>query len=350
MFEPVGYVHVGDASHWMEPFQILRKIAEASGFDLQTDDMVDLDVASALVMMEPPMDLRDVAMLKKKYPKLKIILQVLETPVGRMWTFDAKNHRGFDAVLTYNDRLRGERGYFIYKLPAGGLRSWESRSQGTSWEDRKLVCMVTRVPNPAPRFPRRSGVGMFRAGWRFTPRTWWNYVKEGGSLHRERLAIAFGLAKQLPGEFEIFGPGWDTLDEKEVIRAAWQGPWLGSKLELLDQYKFNIAYENCVNDVGYISEKIFDALLSGTVPVYLGNQSIQRYVPAGSFVDAREFKTVNELGAFLKGMPRKQWEEMREVGDDYLRNGAEEYFGAGQYADSVIESIKYVLQEIPAQS
>lgn len=146
-----------------------------------------------------------------------------------------------------------------------------------------------------------------------------------------------------PGDFDIYGPGWDGLDDV-AIRTAWHGPWLGNKLELLDRYRFNIAYENCRNDVGYISEKIFDAFLAGTVPVYLGNQRIQEFVPAGSFVDARKFKSPRELGIFLKEMPKQQWEEMRAAGDEFLRNGTDEHFGAAQYANAVIAALRFVLQ------
>ena len=169
-------------------------------------------------------------------------------------------------------------------------------------------------------------------------------MTEGGSIYRERLSVASCLAGMLPEEFDIYGPRWDEPGDV-AIQAAWHGPWLGSKLELLGRYRFNIAYENCLNDVGYISEKIFDAFLAGTVPVYLGNQRIQEFVPAESFVDAREFQSAHELGAFLKEMPKKRWEDMRAAGDEFLRNGADKQFGSAQYAEAVFQALKCVLQK-----
>jgi hypothetical protein len=44
-----------------------------------------------------------------------------------------------------------------------------------------------------------------------------------------------------------------------------QGTRRGSKLAFR---RFNMAYENCLNDCAYISEKLLDALLTGCVPVY----------------------------------------------------------------------------------
>ena len=40
-----------------------------------------------------------------------------------------------------------------------------------------------------------------------------------------------------------------------------------------------MAYENFRGRRGYISEKIFDALQAGSVPVYLGEERIAEFVP-----------------------------------------------------------------------
>lgn len=343
MFEAVHHIHVGDSTHWMQPYKFLRATALTQGLELQTEDMLDLNSASVLILLELPTSIRDLEAIRKKYPHLKIILQILETPVGRLWTFDEVNHRCFDAVLTYNERLREKAGYFIYKIPAGGLESWDKTAvHGLPWESRKTACIVSNAPNLPPRFPRRKGLGLLRAGWRFTPHTWWNYVTEGGSLQRQRLSVATHLARAFPSDFDIYGPAWDQLKDSKIVD-SWKGPWLGSKLDLLGRYKFNIAYENCDNDVGYISEKIFDAFLSGSVPVYLGNQRIEEWVPPASFVDARGFPP-RQIGNFLKGISQEKWNDMREAGDKFMSNAAQKYFGAAQYANAVISAISYVMR------
>jgi hypothetical protein len=344
LFRDEQYVHIGDASHWMEPIRQLARFGACNGYEFHTEDMVDLGKTDVLILGDVLMTPKEVAELRTRYPQLRIILQILETPFGRTWTFDPANHQCFDAVVTYNDRLFGKSGYFIYKIPTGGLESWEKRPRGLPWEGRKTVCMVAGAPRPRQWiFRRKSGLGMLRAGWRFSPATWWNYVTDGGYINR--LSVASSFVGILPGELDIYGPKWDGVGNA-AIRAAWRGPWLGSKLELLGRYKFNIAYENCLNDVGYISEKIFDAFLAGTVPVYLGNQRIQEFVPAESFVDAREFKSVQELGTLLKAMSRQQWEAMRVAGDEFLRTGAEEHFGAAQYARAVIAALTFLMSRI----
>lgn len=72
-----------------------------------------------------------------------------------------------------------------------------------------------------------------------------------------------------------------------------------SKLELYRQYKFVIAFENsCGTD--YVTEKFYDPMLSGAVPVYFGASNIEEFTPGDNcFVDVRQFTSPESLAAFL---------------------------------------------------
>lgn len=73
-----------------------------------------------------------------------------------------------------------------------------------------------------------------------------------------------------------------------------------SKMTLYEQYKFIIAFENsCAED--YVTEKFFDPLLAGAVPVYFGAPNIDEFVPGDNcYVDVRKFKSAEELAVHLK--------------------------------------------------
>lgn len=73
-----------------------------------------------------------------------------------------------------------------------------------------------------------------------------------------------------------------------------------SKMTLYEQYKFVIAFENsCAED--YVTEKFFDPLLAGAVPVYFGAPNIDEFAPGDNcYVDVRRFKSVEELATHLK--------------------------------------------------
>lgn len=72
-----------------------------------------------------------------------------------------------------------------------------------------------------------------------------------------------------------------------------------TKLALYSKYKFVIAFENAVcND--YVTEKFYDPLLAGSVPVYFGAPNINEYIPGNKcYVDVRAYKSPQELAVYL---------------------------------------------------
>ena len=79
------------------------------------------------------------------------------------------------------------------------------------------------------------------------------------------------------------------------------GPDLGrqTKLETIGRYRFCLALENSIAP-DYVTEKMFDPLAAGTVPVYLGAPNAADFVPEHSYIDAASFGTPAELAAYLR--------------------------------------------------
>lgn len=80
-----------------------------------------------------------------------------------------------------------------------------------------------------------------------------------------------------------------------------EGPDLGrpTKLAVISRYKFCLAFENSLAR-DYVSEKFFDPLLAGTVPVYRGAPNVAEFAPGPhSFIDANDFKDPAELAEYL---------------------------------------------------
>jgi hypothetical protein len=79
------------------------------------------------------------------------------------------------------------------------------------------------------------------------------------------------------------------------------GPDLGpqTKLETIGRYPFCLALENSIAP-DYVTEKMFDPLAAGTVPVYLGAPNAAAFVPDGCYIDAASFGSPAELAAYLR--------------------------------------------------
>lgn len=92
-----------------------------------------------------------------------------------------------------------------------------------------------------------------------------------GSCHRTRSTT------NNPGQLRSKLPTGATAEEALSLKRA-----------LLSQYLFYLAFENTI-EPGYVTEKVFDALKAGTVPVYLGDSDTCRkllpHPDAAIFVD-----------------------------------------------------------------
>ena len=74
-------------------------------------------------------------------------------------------------------------------------------------------------------------------------------------------------------QFDIYG----RYSKAIYSLPAYRG-YAASKYQTLSQYRYNLAIENSIED-WYISEKIFDALLCGCMPIYYGSEKIFDLLP-----------------------------------------------------------------------
>lgn len=136
-------------------------------------------------------------------------------------------------------------------------------------------------------------------------------------------------------DFDLYGHRWDRAPRHpfyfhygKYVRKAWRRT-TPDKMKTLSEYKFALCFENCA-DPGYISEKIFDCLAVGSIPIYLGAPDIESVVPKSCFIDFREFSGYPELDRFLRGLSEERLKEYREAilrfGEDVSRRKTMEDF------------------------
>nr|GLL40469.1 alpha-(1,4)-fucosyltransferase [Ipomoea trifida] len=69
----------------------------------------------------------------------------------------------------------------------------------------------------------------------------------------------------------------------------------------MSHYKFVLAIENTMTE-SYVTEKLFYALESGSVPIYFGAPNVQDFVPPHSIIDGTKFKSLEELASYVKAL------------------------------------------------
>jgi hypothetical protein len=183
-------------------------------------------------------------------------------------------------------------------------------------------------------------------------------VASEDDLYEERFAVIEWYQRNAPLDFALYGRGWDkpkagfTRKDKLIRRGKRLASQLfgykpfpsyrGSVIDKGDIYKnskFAYCYENTKNLENYITEKIFDAMMYGCVPIYWGAQNIVDFIPKECFIDRRDFSNQQSLYAYLKGMTSEVYKSYQDSIYGFLRSDKILPFKAETYANRVVEEI-----------
>lgn len=157
-------------------------------------------------------------------------------------------------------------------------------------------------------------------------------------LYSERRKI-INYFEQMDGQFDLYGYGW----EKEGYR-NYKGT-VGQKSDIYHKYRFALAFENIKDTIGGVSEKIFDCICAGVVPIYYGSKTIHEIVPENVFIDYRKFQNLEELYYFLKNMDERTYLEYLESARAYLNSDLIKKAGI----EGFCERLEYLMKENPAE-
>ena len=72
-----------------------------------------------------------------------------------------------------------------------------------------------------------------------------------------------------------------------------------NKIDFLSSYKFSIEMENSEGD-GYISEKIIDSFIAGTIPIYYGNYMLDEYINPKAYILIKDEKNIEKKIKYIK--------------------------------------------------
>ncbi len=345
-----------DGTSWQglyrSAFSAWKEKAMALGIQIDTWDQAPLGTCDLLWLVDLPTSKKEFEQIHSRLrPSTPIVLQVFESPAIAPFGFVSANQKHVSVVVTYEfpNASPANSKYFHYHLPVPVLLPVKN----PPFSQRKglLMCYSNRVSGFwAIRQPGLAGLpffGRMLAGWK-CPLSLMRELS-WGDLYGERRAIAREAERYIPEFLDVFGPGWNReqiswcpLYPNRPYR-CWRANAKVSKHELSAEYRFVMAYENFRGRRGYISEKIFDALQAGSVPVYLGEERITEFVPQEAFVDARNFRTRRELLVYLQSCPEPKWAEMREAGQNFLRSPAFRSFTDEAFAQRMTDVLKNIL-------
>lgn len=159
------------------------------------------------------------------------------------------------------------------------------------------------------------------------------------SLYPERVRAIRWFEKHAPGALHLFGPGWQ---ESAAYYLGAIPP--GQKRETMASYRFALVIENA-REPGYITEKLFDAMIAGCVPVYLGAPNVEAHVPRECYVDLRNFLhgdgTINYLSIFahLMNLGTDKIDEKLAAAREWMDGDASKPFRTDTFANVVLDTV-----------
>ncbi len=243
----------------------------------------------------------------------KLSLFLFEGNVVSPNNYDKKLWEKFETIFTWDDDLVDGKKFFKFFIPT------------------PVRPVLTKVPS----FHEKKLLVNISAN---------RYYPVHNELYSARRKTSAYFSSHYSEDFDLFGARWHMA----ITRAQQLFPfliprfacWRGvtpDKIKTMSLYKFSLCYENISKVRGYISEKIFDTIQAGSVPIYWGADNIGQYVDPAVFVDRRKFKSDEDLARYLKSITEEEYNKMILAGQKYLDSDQFRQFTPGNFCDRVIE-------------
>ncbi|KAM6961184.1 alpha-(1,3)-fucosyltransferase 4-like [Aplochiton taeniatus] len=134
------------------------------------------------------------------------------------------------------------------------------------------------------------------------------WVISNWSESQARVAFYLKLSRYV--HVDIFGQAGVPLPENSGSKSV---------VRLVSGYQFYLALENSQH-TDYITEKVWNTLLAGAIPVVLGpsRENYERFLPPEAFIHVEDFPTVRKLAQYLVQLRRNPTHLQRHL--DWRRN------------------------------
>jgi len=170
------------------------------------------------------------------------------------------------------------------------------------------------------------------------------YSSYKNELYSARRKTSAYFTDRYPDDFDLFGLRWNqpvTFWQKLLpFTVKHYSTYRGhakEKLKTLSQYKFNLVYENTSDGRGYVCDKIYTSFHARSVPIYWGAPNVQDYIDHNTYIDRRDFKSDEELAAFLTEMDEKTYNDYLEAAAMFMKSDRYARFSPEGFSKPFIE-------------
>lgn len=295
----------------LAPYREIKKVAEERGWSMATFDQLPLNETDKVLAFNFRAFPEAILSALDAVGRSNMVAIVHEPPEIAPIYYDQDIQRCFGGFYLPENTLPDNKNSFYLGFPVSPVDSdW------VPFEAKKLLVSIT------------SG----------------KFASFEGSLYKERIRAIKHFQASLPEQFDMFGEGWEKITlfpglSPHKLFACYRGT-ASSKHDTMRKYKFSLCYENSANVHGYVSEKIFDSMRCGCVPIYLGVPDIEKYIPEACFIDRRKFGSYREVEEFIRSLSKEEHGNYLDAIKRYLNS--EDYLSRlpDRYAEKVISFLE----------
>ena len=115
-------------------------------------------------------------------------------------------------------------------------------------------------------------------------------------------------------------------------------PKAKSKEQTLQNYDFTLAIEPTISKFNSICEKIFDPMISGSIPVYYG-QNLSSSIPKNTYIKINKYTSAKKIFLTLKNISENKKSQYRENIYNFLKSNKADKYRYKSYANIIIKNI-----------
>ena len=312
---------IGD--NLLTPFKVMKDTAEKQGISVGTSHVIDKETADAMVFLDYP----GIANETFKYGSennIPMYLITLESPIIKPEIFDIELHRPFKLVFTWSD-------FLVSLNPDKYIKINYSYNVAANFQiGRRDKNLIVISGNKISKHPRE--------------------------LYSERVMVIKWYEQNFKGYLDLYGTDWDIkilnnslfgLAFNKINRklklfkrnfSSYRGR-IERKSVVLSQYNFCLCFENAFDYSGYITEKIFDSLMAGCVPIYKGADNIAKYIPTDCYINYNDFKSIKDLHNYLSQLTDDDIVSYQSSIKNFLLSRAVDVFSIDVFVKTVINKI-----------
>ncbi len=314
------FTNYDEKSFWQEKGDFFKEIFEPTYQVKFTSHTKNLKNYAYIITLEAPHAQENYKSLFN-YPKENVLLFSFEGQITHPLSHDPKYHGCYSKIFTWNDDLVDNKRYFKTLFPFSDPLPL---LDDVVPFDQKKLCVLMGTNN-VYHHPIENYSG------------------------RERLINFF---ENIPAaDFDFYGYGWASryknwkgfLDWSRESPIFEVGNFTYSrrytKINVIKNYKFDIVYENCKDQNGYLTERLFDTFAAGCVPVYWGSKNIGTYIPLSCLIMRNAFASDDHLYSYLKNMKEEEYVRYQDAIRAFLISKEIKKLRTSYF----IESIKVIL-------